>query len=179
VMIYPVVWMVMGSFKNNTEILNGIALFPASFHMTNYVNGWKGFGRITFATFFANSFYITILSTIGTTISSALVAYAFCRIPFKGKKIWFTCMLSTLMLPSQLVLIPQYIIFMKLHMINTYVPLVLPHFLGQAFFIYMMMQFMEGIPKELDEAAFIDGCSKYSIFTRIFSHCSLPPLSQL
>ncbi|MFA6774879.1 MAG: carbohydrate ABC transporter permease [Sphaerochaetaceae bacterium] len=166
-MVYPVIWMVMGSFKDNAEILNGINLFPASFKPDNYLTGWRGFGRVTFATFFGNSFHITILATIGTTLSSALIAYAFSRVKFKGRKFWFACMLSTMMLPSQLVLIPQYIIFMKLKLINTYVPLILPHFLGQAFFIYMMMQFMAGIPKELDEAAFIDGCSKYTIFGRI------------
>lgn len=166
-MIYPVIWMIIGSFKTNSQILNSVNIFEGNYILDNYRNGWKGFGNISFLTFFKNSFVVTFFATLGTTLSSTLVAYAFSRIKFKGSKIWFVCMLSTLMLPSQLVLIPQYIIFMKLKLINTYVPLVLPHFLGQAFFIYMVMQFMAGIPKELDESAFIDGCNKYSIFSRI------------
>jgi len=166
-MIYPVIWMVIGSFKTNAQILNSINIFQGNYSLANYRTGWKGFGDNSFFVFFKNSFIVTSFAAFGTTLSSTLVAYAFSRIKFKGEKFWFACMMSTLMLPSQLVLIPQYIIFMKLKLINTYVPLILPHFLGQAFFIYLIMQFMFGIPKELDESAFIDGCNKYKIFSSL------------
>ena len=96
-----------------------------------------------------------------------MVSYALTRINFKGRKLWFTCMIMTMLLPGQVLMIPQYIIWNNLGMIGTFVPLILPKFLGWPFFIYMMMQFIRGLPKELDEAAMIDGCSKYRIFTRV------------
>lgn len=167
-MIYPVLWMISGSFKDNAEILRGtLSLIPEKLKLSNYTTGWSGFGGITFATYFKNSFLITIVATVGTVISSSLVAYAFARINFKGRKIWFACMLITMMLPGQIILIPQYLIYYKLGMVPGYIPLILPYFCGQAFFIYQMMQFMAGIPRELDEAATIDGCSKYTIYAHI------------
>ena len=135
--------------------------------MTNYSTGWRGFSGISIATFFANSLWITVVATLGTVVSSSLVAYALSRIRFKAKKLWFTCMLATMMLPGQVIMIQSFLIWHKLGLTNTYVPLILPYFCGQAFFIYQMMQFMQGIPRELDEAATIDGCSKYTIYTQI------------
>jgi len=168
IMIYPVLWMISGSFKDNAEILRGsLNLIPKEPKMSNYATGWRGFSGISFATFFGNSFWITAVATIGTVISSSLVAYALSRIRFKAKKLWFTCMLATMMLPGQVIMIPSFLIWHKLGLTNTYVPLILPYFCGQAFFIYQMMQFMQGIPRELDEAATIDGCSKYTIYTHI------------
>lgn len=168
-MIYPVLWMVSGSLKNNTEILNGgMDLIPYNWRFENFTNGWKGFGGISFRIFFQNSFLVASISTLATVLSSSCVAYAFSRVRFKGRNLWFMAMIGTMMLPSQIILVPQYIIYNKLHFVGTYLPLILPHFFGQAFFIYQMMQFGAGIPKDLDEAAIIDGCSKYSIFTRIF-----------
>ena len=155
VMVYPVLWMVSGSFKGNAEILRGtLALIPNELKLDNYATGWKGFGGTTFGTFFKNSIFITIVATFGTVLSSSLVAYALSRIRFRGSKFWFTCMLITMMLPGQVIMIPQYLIY----------------FCGQAFFIYQMMQFMQGIPRDLDEAATIDGCSKY----KVYSHIILP-----
>ena len=168
IMIYPVLWMISGSFKDNAEILRGtLALIPKELKTTNYPTGFRGFGGTSFATFFKNSFFITIVATLGTVISSSLVAYAFARIKFKGYRFWFMAMLTTMMLPGQIIMIPQYLIYYKLGLVPGYVPLILPYFCGQAFFIYQMMQFMQGIPRELDEAAVIDGCSRYKIYTRI------------
>lgn len=167
-MVYPVLWMISGSFKDNAEILRGtLSLIPEELKLSNYTTGWRGFGGITFATYFKNSFFVTIIATVGTVLSSSLVAYAFARVNFKGRKIWFACMLVTMMLPGQIILIPQYLIYYKLGMVPGYIPLILPYFCGQAFFIYQMMQFMVGIPRELDEAATIDGCSRYTIYTYI------------
>lgn len=176
-MIYPVLWMISGSFKDNAEILRGsLALIPKDFKISNYATGWKGFTGITFATFFTNSFVITTVATLGTVISSSLVAYAFSRIKFKGRKLWFICMLATMMLPGQVIMIPSFLIWYNIGLANSYVPLILPYFCGQAFFIYQMMQFMSGIPKELDEAATIDGCSKYSIYLHIILPLLKPSL---
>ena len=168
-MIYPVLWMISGSLKNNTEILNGgMNLIHPAWRVENFANGWKGFGGISFATFFSNSFFVAAVSTLATVLSSACVAYAFSRVKYKGRNIWFTAMICTMMIPTQIILVPQYIIYNKLGFVGTYLPLILPHFFGQAFFIYQMMQFGSGIPRDLDEAAIIDGCSKYTIFTKIF-----------
>ena len=155
IMIYPVLWMISGSFKDNAEILRGtLALIPKEPKLSNYATGWKGFGGTTFATFFRNSFFITVVATFGTVLSSSLVAYSLSRIRFRGRTFWFTCMLLTM-------------IYFRLGLVPGYVPLILPYFCGQAFFIYQMMQFMKGIPMELDEAAKIDGCSKYRIYSTI------------
>lgn len=168
VMIYPVLWMISGSFKDNSEILRGsLSLIPSNFKISNYITGWKGFSGITFATFFKNSIWISVIATLGTVISSSLVAYSLSRLRYLGRKFWFICMISTMMLPSQVIMIPSFLIWYRLGLASTYVPLILPYFCGQAFFIYQMMQFMSSIPRELDEAATIDGCSRYSIFTRI------------
>jgi multiple sugar transport system permease protein len=167
-MIYPVIWMISGAFKDNVEILSGsMNIIPRNLNLGNFTKGWQGFGGISFATFFKNSFFITAMSTFGTVISSALIAYAFSRVEYKGRKIWFSAMLLTMMLPGQVILIPQYIIYNSLGLVGSPIPLILPHFFGQAFFIFQMMQFMVSIPKELDESAYMDGCSKYTIFTRI------------
>lgn len=168
VMIYPVVWMILGSFKMKSEILGNKAPFlPTVWVFQNYPDGWSGGGMYTFATYFKNSFIVSILGTIGTVISSAMVSYGLARIKFKGRKIWFALMIMTMLLPGQVLMIPQYIIWNNLNLVGTFVPLILPKFLGWPFFIYMMMQFVRGLPRELDEAAMIDGCNKYSIFVRI------------
>ncbi len=177
IMIYPVLWMISGSFKDNDEILRGtLSLIPEHFKGTNYATGWSGFGGITFATYFFNSFKLTVLATLGTVISSALVAYALARIHFKGRKFWFMCMISTMLLPSQVIMIPSYLIWYKLGLVPGYLPLIIPNFCGQAFFIYQMMQFMSNIPRELDEAATIDGCSRYGIFWHIILPLLKPSL---
>ncbi len=168
IMVYPVLWMIGGSLKNNAEILTGsLNIIPPNWRWENYAKGFRGFGGISFATYFKNSFIVSGIATVATVASSACVAYAFSRVKFRGKKIWFSAMIATMMLPAQIILIPQYIIYNKLGFVRSIIPLVLPHFFGQAFFIYQMMQFTAGIPRELDEAATIDGCSKYSIFSRI------------
>lgn len=167
-MMYPIVWMFFSSFKPTSLVMTTVTqLFPKEWTMDNYTTGWKGFGGITFATFFKNSAVITVLSTIGAVLSSTMVAYGFARIKFKGKNLLFFCMIVTMMLPNQVIMIPQYIIFNKLGWVNSPLPIVVPAWFAKAFFIFMIMQFIEGIPKDLDEAARIDGCSDYTIFTHI------------
>ncbi len=168
IMIYPVVWMILSSFKVKSEILGANATFwPKQWILSNYPDGWYGSGNLTFGTYFKNSAIVSVFGMIGTVISSAMVAYALGRVNFKGRKFWFTAMIMTMLLPGQVLMIPQYIIWNSLGAVGTFIPLLLPRFLGWPFFIYMMMQFVRGLPKELDEAAMIDGCNKYTIFTRI------------
>lgn len=167
-MLYPVIWMILGSFKQKSEILgNNASFLPTVWVWENYANGWKGAGKYTFSTYFKNSLIISTLATLGTVLSSTMVSYALARVKFKGRQFWFTCMILTMLLPGQVLMIPQYIIWNRLGLTATFVPLILPKFLGVPFFIYMMMQFIKGLPKELDEAAMIDGCNRYQIFSRV------------
>lgn len=167
-MLYLVIWMVLSSFKNSREVMTlPMQLFSDRLYFENYANGWKGVGNVGFDTFFLNSFWISGIGTVGTVISSALVAYGFSRIKFPLKKFWFTCMILTMMLPYQIIMVPQFVIFDKLGWTNSSLPLIVPAFCGGAFFIFLIMQFISGIPGELDQAAKIDGCGRYGIFFRI------------
>lgn len=109
VMIYPLVWMVMSSFKEtNTIFTTAGSLIPETFTVENYINGWKGFAKISFGTFFRNSIFISVIATVGTVLSSAFVAYGFARFKFKGKGLLFSAMLLSMMLPAQVLMIPQF-----------------------------------------------------------------------
>jgi multiple sugar transport system permease protein len=178
VMVYPLLWMLMSSFKEtNTIFTTASELIPRKFTLENYATGWKGFGKIHFGTFFKNSAFITILATAGTVLSSAFVAYSFTRCHFRGKKILFAAMLVSMMLPAQILMIPQYLWYQKLGWIGSYLPLIVPYcFAIQGFFVYLIMNFINGIPQELDEAAKIDGCSYYTIFFRIILPLVVPAL---
>jgi multiple sugar transport system permease protein len=177
VMLYPIFWLFASSLKGPSEIWTNVAsLIPRQLTPQNYVNGWAGFGGITFATFYKNSLIYAVVGTVAAVLTSAAVAYGFARIRFAGRGFWFTCMLLTLMLPVQVTIIPQYVFFNKLGLVNTFYPLLLPRFFGMAFFIFMIMQFIRGIPKELDEAAEIDGCSQFGIFFRIILPLIRPAL---
>ncbi|MBQ7261842.1 MAG: carbohydrate ABC transporter permease [Lachnospiraceae bacterium] len=169
VMIYPLLWMIFSSFKESSTIFTtATKLIPEKFVLDNYITGWKGFAKVSFATFFKNSLFISIVATVGTVLSSAIVAYGFSRCRFRGRGLLFAAMLATMMLPAQVLMIPQYLWFQKLGWVNTYLPLIVPYwFATQGFFVYLMKNFIDGIPRELDEAAKIDGCSYYTIFTRI------------
>lgn len=175
VMIYPVVWMFMSSFKDNSEIFGSMqTFFPSSFSLKKYFTGWEGFGGISFATFFRNSFIIAGIGTVGAVVSSSLVAFGFARCKFRFRGFWFTCMLLTMMLPAQVTMIPKYIIFNEIGWIGTFLPLIVPAFTGEPFFIFLMVQFIRGIPRELDESAKIDGCSNFDLFIRIIVPLSKP-----
>ncbi len=177
-MIYPLIWMVMSSFKpSNTIFTTAEHLIPSHFTLENYINGWKGFAGVSFAKFFGNSLFISVTATIGTVLSSACVAYAFARCRFKGKKILFTAMLASMMIPGQILMVPQYLWYQKLGWVGGYKPLIIPYwFATQGFFVYLMMNFIQGIPRELDEAAKIDGCSYYGIFRRIIFPLMVPAM---
>ena len=177
-MIYPLVWMIMSSFKPTSTIFTTAGqLIPTQFVFENYVNGWKGFAKITFATFFKNSLFISIVATMGTLISSSLVAFGLSRCKLLGRRALFVAMLLSMMLPAQVLMIPQYLWYQKLGWVGSYKPLIIPYFFAiQGFFVYQISNFIDGIPRELDEAAKIDGCSYYSIFFRIVLPLITPAL---
>ncbi|MFC5448867.1 carbohydrate ABC transporter permease [Paenibacillus aestuarii] len=177
IMIYPIIWLMMSSLKPNDEIFTTTySLIPSHIAWENYVSGWRGFAGNSFTTFYKNSFIIVVISTIGAVASSALVAYAFARIPFAGKGLWFTCMMMTMMLPHDVTIIPQYVMFAKMGWLSTFKPVIVPQFFAIPFFIFLIMQFIRTIPMELDEAAKMDGCSKYTIFFRVIVPLIVPAL---
>nr|WP_321262887.1 carbohydrate ABC transporter permease [uncultured Sphaerochaeta sp.] len=166
-MLYPILWMISNSFKTNAEIFGSSSLMPESLSLEHYIRGWRFNNTITFTTFFKNSFYYTILSTFGAVIASSLVAYGFARVPFRGRSFWYACMFLTMMIPYQVVMVPQFIIFHKIGWINSFKPLIIPQFAGLPFFIFLMVQFIRQIPYELDDSAKIDGCNRFMIYSRI------------
>ncbi len=176
-MLYPLLWMLSASFKPESEIFSSQSLWPSEWSLDGYVRGWNGL-RVGFDVFFRNSFLISILCVIGNVAACSLAAYAFARLEFKGRRFWFAMMLMTLMLPYHVTLIPQYVLFLNLGWVNTILPLVVPKFLAvDAFFIFLMVQFFRGIPRELDEAAQMDGCSPWRIYWKIMLPLSTPVLA--
>ena len=174
---YPVLWLIASSFKDQTEIFqNSHSLIPHQLRFANYLEGWRGFGGVTFARFFGNSFIISVIATLGQVLTAALVAYGFTRVKFRGRKFLFGLMIVTMLLPAQVLMIPQYILFNELGWIDTYLPLILPHFLAGPFFIFLICQFIQGLPYELDEAAIIDGCDMFGVFCRIILPNIIPAL---
>ena len=176
IMLYPLLWMAVASFKPTTEIFGTLSLIPRNFTLQNYIRGWR-FNNITsFATFYRNSLIITGTATVGAVLMSSLAAFGFSRVHFRGRAFWYSCMFLTLMLPFQVVMVPQFVLFHRLGWVNTFLPLIVPAFGGQAFFIFMMVQFFRGVPMELDESAMIDGCNKFVIFIRILFPLIKPAL---
>ncbi|MDR2742852.1 MAG: carbohydrate ABC transporter permease [Treponema sp.] len=176
-MLYPVAWLIAASFKESNTIFSDPGLVPKVFTLQNYVKGWAGIGIVGFGTFFMNSFILCTLCVIANAIFCSLTAYAFGRLRFKFRNFWFAVMMLTLMLPSHVTTIPRYIIFRSFGWINTYLPLVMPKlFATDAFFIFLLVQFIRSLPKDLDESALIDGCGKFSIYLRIIMPLSVPAL---
>jgi multiple sugar transport system permease protein len=164
-MLYPLIWLFSSSLKAPDEVWTTVtSLIPRSLHFENYVNGWAGQGGVTFATFYRNSFIYAGVGTLLTVVSSAVIAYGFARVKFRGSQFWFAIMMLTLMLPTQVLIIPQFIIFRNLGWTNTFLPLLLPRIGGDVFFIFLIIQFIRGIPHDLDEAAMIDGADQRKIF---------------
>jgi multiple sugar transport system permease protein len=177
VMVYPLIWMFASSLKPDNQIFGNVGLWPSEFRWDNYSAGWHAL-TVSFTQFFLNSIFITVLSVIGNVVSCSFAAYAFARLEFTGRTMWFGLMMMTLMIPYHVVLIPQYILFLKLGWVNTYLPLIVPRFLaGDAFFIFLMVQFFRQLPRELDEAAMIDGCSPFKIYWAIIVPLSLPAMA--
>ena len=167
-MTYPLLWLISSSFKENSEIFKSLSLIPQKIVMNSYSEGWKGIGQFGYSTFFGNTFKLVIPITFFTVISSTIVGYGFARFTFPFKKFFFSVMLAGLMLPSSVIIIPRYLLFNRFGWLDSYLPFIVPAmFATNAFFIFMMVQFFRGIPKELDEAGIIDGCNSLQILTRI------------
>ena len=179
IMVYPILWWIGAAFKTNEE-LNSVNIFPSSLTLTNFIDGWTAIAGFSFTHFYINTFALILGVLFTTLISCSLVAFAFARLDFPLRNFWFAIVLVTLMLPSQVTLVPQYDLFNAFGWINTYLPFIVPHSLaggiGGTFFIFLLVQFIRGIPRELDEAAKMDGCSWFGIYFRIILPLMKPPL---
>ncbi|MEH7117329.1 carbohydrate ABC transporter permease [Neobacillus vireti] len=177
-MLYPVIWLLMSSFKESNAIfVTAKSLIPDPFILDNFAEGWKGIGGNSFGVFIKNTAVLVIVTLIGQVISSSLIAFGFARLEFKGKALWFGLMMVTLMLPYEVVMVPQYIIFSKLGWLNSIKPIAVPAYFGHPFFIFLLVQFIRTIPRELDEAATIDGCNTFNIFYKIILPLIKPALA--
>ena len=164
IMLYPLVWLVGASFKSNAEIFGDIGFWPSHLDFGAYLKGWRNSSEFTFATYFANSFLILVPRVIVTVISCVLVAYAFARFDFWGRKILFGVMVSTMMLPHIILRIPQYMMFRSFGWLDTYWPIIVPSaFATDTFFVFMLVQFLRGIPRDMEEAAQLDGCNALQV----------------
>ncbi|KRE72193.1 carbohydrate ABC transporter permease [Arthrobacter sp. Soil762] len=178
VVLYPALWMIASSFKPNSEIGGtNTSLWSSNFSFDNFVTAMDGIGGVTTLQFFTNSLILAIGAVVGTVLSASVSAYAFARIKFPGRSIFFGMMIATLLLPFHVVIIPQYIIFNQLGLVDTYIPLLIGKFLAaDAFFVFLMVQFMRNLPAELDEAARIDGAGHVRIFCSIMLPLMKPAL---
>ena len=175
--LYPVLWMVVSSLRPEGEIFANPSLILTDFEWENYVYGWTALGT-PFGQYLLNSGVIVLGSIIGNLFSCSLAAYAFARLRFRFQRPAFAYMLVTLMLPIHVVIVPQYILWAQLGLNDSFWPLIVPKFLAtDAFFIFLMVQFIRGLPKELDEAARIDGAGHGRIFLQILLPLMTPALA--
>lgn len=175
--IYPVLWLIFGTMKPNDEIFSRVNLIPRTWEFGNFAEGWFAIRGRTFGQFFRNSFIISGFSIVGTVISTSFAAYAFARMRFPLKRFWFAILLATMMLPPQIILIPRYILISSLGWIDTFLPLTVPKFLGGfGVFVFLLTQFIRGIPRELDEAALIDGCGRARFLAQVLLPLMKPAL---
>ncbi|MDQ0866704.1 carbohydrate ABC transporter permease [Arthrobacter globiformis] len=177
IMIYPLLWMVVSSLRPNDLIFREPGLWLNGLEMSNYTDGWSALSH-PFGHYMLNSAIVVIGSILGNLISCSMAAYAFARLQFSGKKLFFGIMLLTIMLPFHVVIVPQYILFSQIGWVNTFWPLIVPKLLAtDAFFVFLMVQFIRGIPQELDEAARIDGAGHPRIFLRVILPLMVPVLA--
>lgn len=177
IVLYPLIWLLFATFKPSSEFGQHLGLLPENPTIDNFIKVSEGIAGTPLWRFFANSFFIAVMAVIGTLFSASLAAYAFARIRFKGVGILFAAMIGTLLLPFHVIIIPQYILFNKLELVDTYWPLILPKFLAtEAFFVFLIVQFIRNIPRDMDEAARIDGAGHIRIFFSIMLPLIKPAL---
>ncbi|MFD4669061.1 carbohydrate ABC transporter permease [Lentzea sp. NPDC058450] len=177
VMLYPVLWMVASSLRPDDEIFRSPGLVLDGLRTENYTEGWNALTP-SFGTYLVNSSVLVLGCIAGNLVSCSMAAYAFARLDFRGKRWWFGIMLGTIMLPIHVIIVPQYVLFSNIGWVNTFLPIIVPKILAtDAFFVFLMVQFIRGLPRELDEAARIDGCGHPRIFLRIVLPLMKPALA--
>jgi ABC-type glycerol-3-phosphate transport system permease component len=170
--VLPFLWLLSSSVKPMPELQRiPPTLLPQTIRWQNFTDAWRA---QPFDSYFRNTIEYTGLAIAGTLLSCTLVAYGFARLEFPGRNLLFILVLSTLMLPGQVTLIPQYILFRQLGWLNTLLPLVVPIYFGNAFYIFLFRQFFLTLPRELDEAAVMDGANPFDVYVRIILPLSRP-----
>ncbi len=176
-MLYPLLWMISSSLKPDKDIFTSVGLIPQHPTADNYVTGWTGLG-VSFTDFIVNSLVLCVLAVVGNLFSCSLAAFAFARLHFPLKRVLFAIMLGTIMLPVHATIVPQYILFKALGWIGTILPIVAPKFLAvDAFFVFLLVQFIRTIPTELDDSAKMDGCGMFRFYLRVILPLSVPALA--
>ena len=175
VMLYPIFWMVVASFHPGEFALVGVT--PSFNHLT-LENYGRGLVQLHFGRYFLNSIGVALVEIVGALFSCTAAAYAFAKLEFRLRGLLFSILIGTLLLPSQVLIVPIYVIFNSLGLVGTYVPLILPHFVGiDVFFIFPNVQFIRGLPRELDDAARVDGAGEFRIFFRVVLPLCLPAVA--
>lgn len=171
-MLFPFYWMVRSSFMSKREIMTvPIQWLPSQYNLDNFK---EAFTRAPFARYFVNSAIIVVINVVGNILSASFIAFGFARLKFRGKNFWFAMLLSTMMIPQTVLMIPQFLIWQGVGAYNTFIPLILPCFFGSAFYIFLVRQFYAGIPRAYDEAALVDGANYFTIYWRIMLPMSKP-----
>lgn len=174
VLAYPLLWMLVSSVRTMEDIArSGLNLWPSELHFENYATVFQSF---PFWQYLLNSTITTLIPIFATTISSSLVAFAFARINIPRRNLIFLGVLATMFLPGEVTIIPNFILFRELGMINTLYPLILPAFFGSPFFIFLLRQFYAGLPKSLEESAIIEGATMFQVWWKLFLPLSRPAL---
>jgi len=176
IFMVPLIWMLSTALKEPKQVF----IFPPQWipdpiMWENFARGWNDF--LPFNRFLLNSILITSNNIIGNLVSCCLAAFAFARLRARGRGFFFVLVLGTMLLPAEVTIIPQYVLFTKLGWNNTWLPLMVPSWFGWAFFIFLLRQFFMGIPRELDEAARLDGASSWRILWSIILPLSKPALA--
>ncbi len=176
-MVFPLIWMFFATFKTNNEIFSSVSLLPKQWHATAYIKGWRSTGQYTYTNYFLNTLRLVVPTVLFTVLSSTVVAYGFARFRFPLCKQLYGIMIATLFLPGTVIIIPRYLIFRDLDWLNSYKPFWMPALLACfPFFIFMLVQFLRGIPMELDESAYLDGCNSFHVLLYILLPMLTPAL---
>lgn len=182
--LLPLIWMVSTSLKSDAQVFPQATEGVAALNLADFVPSpvkWGNYAdalqAVPFGTYLRNTLFLCFMNVVGAVFSSAMVAYGFARMKFRGKGVLFVIMLATMMLPPQVVMIPTFVLFQKIGWYGTYMPLIAPYFCAVPFFIFLMTQFFRNIPHELTEAARIDGCGEFRIFFQIYLPLSFPVLA--
>ncbi len=168
IMIYPLIWMVGASFKANSEIFTEIGFWPKNPTLNGYQSGIKGYAGLSLLQAMKNTYTIVLPKVVVTVFSVIITSYGFTRFHFKGRNVMFAVLMSTLFFPQVVLNVPQYILFNQIGWTNSYLPIIVPAaFAGDTYFVFMLIQFLRGIPIELEEAAYIDGCGTWTTLWKI------------
>lgn len=177
IMIYPLLWLLGASFKSNEEIFSSLWFVPEKIELSVYKNAWETVTPYTMGHYFLNTFMIIVPKTVFAVISSVLVAYGFARFDFPYKKLFTTLLVCSMFMPAIVTILPQYLMWNSLGLTDSYVPLTLPSlFACEGAFVFILIQFFRGVPKEFDEASRIDGCGTVGTLFYVLIPCIRPAI---